>query len=222
VKGPVNHEGETPARLTRAQAQARTRAALLEAAASLFAERGFHGTSVEEVVARAGFTRGAFYSNFSDKADLFLAVLDHRTNADRAALTPLISTAPSLDALVGRLAARPPDDEGRDADRQWQLLLTEFRLHALREPDVRPRLAAWEQAQRSAYRAAVEHLFAASGLEPPGDPGLIALIIQTLVDGVAVHQMIEGDALGPHPFLDTLDLLIRASTALAASLDQER
>lgn len=215
----VNPSPDDPPRLTRAQAQARTRAALIEAAAASFAERGFHATTVEDVVSRAGFTRGAFYSNFTDKDDLFLAVLDHRARIDEAELVPLIATAPSLEAVVERLGGRRASATVEN-DRQWQLLLTELRLHALRNPDVRPRLAAWEQAQRSAYRAAVEHLFAVSGLEPPGDPDLIALIVQTLVDGVAVHQMIEGDVLGPRPFLDALDLLVRAATALARPTDE--
>lgn len=210
----VNPAPDGPPRLTRAQAQARTRAALIEAAAEAFAERGFHATTVEEVVSRAGFTRGAFYSNFTDKDDLFLAVLDHRARIDEAELVPLIATAPSLEAVVERLGRRR-SSASVENDRQWQLLLAELRLHALREPEVRPRLAAWEQAQRAAYCAAVEHLFRASELEPPADPDLIALIVQTLVDGIAVHQMIEGDVLGPRPFLDSLDLLVRAAAALA-------
>src|SRR5690606_19569608 len=91
-----------------------------------------------------------------------------------ATADPLLrATAPSLEAVVERLGGRQASARVEN-DRQWQLLLTEFRLHALRDPEVRPRLAAWEQAQRAAYCAAVEHLFRASGLEPPADPDLIA------------------------------------------------
>ncbi|MGH8975530.1 MAG: TetR family transcriptional regulator, partial [Acidimicrobiia bacterium] len=73
-------------RLTREESRAQTRARLLESAAALFAERGFHGTSVEDIAERAGFSRGAFYSNFEHKADLFLALLDDRLAGDLAAL----------------------------------------------------------------------------------------------------------------------------------------
>jgi AcrR family transcriptional regulator len=52
-------------RLSRAEQQQRTRAALLDAAGEVFAERGFQGASVEAIAERAGFSRGAFYSNFS-------------------------------------------------------------------------------------------------------------------------------------------------------------
>ena len=65
-------------RLTRAEAQAQTQARLIEAAFDVFARRGYYEATVEEVVAEAGYSRGAFYANFSDKADLFFAVLDHQ------------------------------------------------------------------------------------------------------------------------------------------------
>src|ERR1043165_9772619 len=65
-------------RLTRAESQAQTRAALLQAGAEVFVERGFAGSSVEAIAARAGFTRGAFYSNFASKEELFAELLQER------------------------------------------------------------------------------------------------------------------------------------------------
>jgi AcrR family transcriptional regulator len=59
-------------RLTRAEAKARTRQLLLEAAASVFASKGFAGASVEEIAEAAGFSIGAVYSNFGSKEELFL------------------------------------------------------------------------------------------------------------------------------------------------------
>ena len=61
--------------MTRAERRAQTRAALLDAAARVFAERGFGGASVEAIAAEAGYTRGAFYSNFASKEELFVALL---------------------------------------------------------------------------------------------------------------------------------------------------
>jgi AcrR family transcriptional regulator len=63
-------------RRTQAQRRATTRRALLEAARSLFAERGYHGAAAEEIVRRAGLTRGALYHHFEDKKDLFRAVVE--------------------------------------------------------------------------------------------------------------------------------------------------
>ncbi|GLY00433.1 TetR/AcrR family transcriptional regulator [Actinoplanes sp. NBRC 101535] len=81
------------ARLTRARLQARTRAAILTAAATEFTERGYADTTVDRIADRAELTRGAVYSNFPGKRALYLAVLldsVHRA----AAGTPVPRTTP--------------------------------------------------------------------------------------------------------------------------------
>ena len=67
---------ENRERRTQVERRAATRRALLDAARSLFAERGYHGAAAEEIVRRAGLTRGALYHHFEDKKDLFRAVVD--------------------------------------------------------------------------------------------------------------------------------------------------
>ncbi len=67
---------ENRERRTQAERRATTRRALLDAARSVFAERGYHGAAAEEIVRRAGLTRGALYHHFEDKKDLFRAVVD--------------------------------------------------------------------------------------------------------------------------------------------------
>jgi AcrR family transcriptional regulator len=67
---------ENKERRTQAERRAATRRALLDAARSLFAEKGYHGTAAEEIVQRAGLTRGALYHHFEGKKDLFRAVVD--------------------------------------------------------------------------------------------------------------------------------------------------
>jgi AcrR family transcriptional regulator len=64
--------------LSRSERQQQTRAALLDAAARVFVRRGFQGSSVEEICAEAGYTRGAFYSNFTTKQQLFVELLHDR------------------------------------------------------------------------------------------------------------------------------------------------
>jgi AcrR family transcriptional regulator len=64
------------ARLTRAQRRQQTRARLLEAAGQVFARRGFHAATLDEVAEAAGYTKGAVYANFANKDGLFLALLD--------------------------------------------------------------------------------------------------------------------------------------------------
>jgi AcrR family transcriptional regulator len=72
----MNVSGEDGGRRTQAQRRASRRRALLDAARSMFAEKGYHGTAAEEIVGRAGVTRGALYHHYEDKKDLFRAVVD--------------------------------------------------------------------------------------------------------------------------------------------------
>src|SRR5262245_44436699 len=80
-------------RLTRAEPRAETGARLLEAAAEVFAERGFHGASVEDISERAGYTRGAFYANFDDKDAVFLALVDERLESNISGVADVLRDA---------------------------------------------------------------------------------------------------------------------------------
>jgi AcrR family transcriptional regulator len=67
-----------PEVLTRKEAQERTRQRVLAAAAKVFARRGYHRATVDEIASEAGFTIGALYSNFAGKEELFLALADRQ------------------------------------------------------------------------------------------------------------------------------------------------
>ena len=69
-----------PTVMTRAERQQRTRDELVDAAERLFSRQGFHATSIDAVAAEAGFTKGAVYSNFASKEDLFFAVYERRVD----------------------------------------------------------------------------------------------------------------------------------------------
>lgn len=81
-------------RLSRAEQRDRTRIRLLEAAAAAFAEHGVDGAAIDDIAARAGFTRGAFYSNFADKTELLIALCDHRLAAFATEQLPVLLAAP--------------------------------------------------------------------------------------------------------------------------------
>lgn len=201
-------------RLSRSEKQRQTAAAIVSAAAEVFAERGFHGSSVEEIVGRAGLSRGAFYSNYSDKEDLFLAVLDARFAAARAAIGQIVGSAGSMDELLGALRSR----EATEADGHlWVLLRTEFRLHALRNPQIRARLAERERDVRAGMAEAIAASFAAVGVHAPAPTALLAVIVQVLDEGIPLMEELDPTAVPPGTFQDALGLLFEASTALASA-----
>src|SRR4249920_557563 len=79
--------------LTPERRRALTRRHLLEAAGVVFARQGFHGATLDEVAATAGFTKGAVYSNFTSKDDLFLALLEDRTERQLAVVSDVLAAA---------------------------------------------------------------------------------------------------------------------------------
>lgn len=119
-----------------------TRERLLDAARDVFAERGVYGASVEEICARAGFTRGAFYSNFADKDDVLLVLIEReqarlldRIDAsfglvDEGAAALVGDPRPVLGSLADRLLRSVP------TDRQFSLIQDELEIHAVRDPRV--------------------------------------------------------------------------------------
>jgi AcrR family transcriptional regulator len=123
--------------------------ALLDAAMDLFAEQGFGATSIPEICARAGLTKGAFYSNFKTKDALFLVLLDR--SWDRRAAW-IRSSLPPRDLVEG--TPQPAEHEfDRARERQWTLVSTEFSLYAIRRPAVATLLVAHESRARAELAA---------------------------------------------------------------------
>src|SRR5437764_12485673 len=108
-------------RRSRAERQAQTRRDLLDAAARVFVKRGFAGSSVEQISAEAGYTRGAFYSNFRSKNELFVELLhrlvyDRYTEMSQQALRGRPPTLRETGEILAEFQAQP---EGRWIWRLW-------------------------------------------------------------------------------------------------------
>src|SRR5512134_2307098 len=112
-------------RLTRSESKAATREELLEAARRVFLDRGYHGASLDLVAREAGYTKGAVYSAFANKADLFLAVYDREQERRRATLEHVTRSGDPTTQAEDWL-------ERVRSERPWVLALLEFRLHAAR------------------------------------------------------------------------------------------
>src|SRR5437764_6290924 len=132
------------ARMSRADLQAQTRAALIGSARELFAERGYTRTTIDEIAARAGFSRGAFYGNFTDKGDIFLAILEHDRRDQFAQLAEELEWLED-EEILGRLGEWLHDGFFSDSLRRAR---AEFTLAAEDAPGHRARLAATVQAMR--------------------------------------------------------------------------
>ncbi|MGB4137814.1 MAG: helix-turn-helix domain-containing protein [Microbacterium sp.] len=124
------------AAVTATRRRENTRAKLLEAASQVFAEVGLEGATVEAVCERAGFTRGAFYSNFDSKDELFLelagSVAAERLSAVRARVDELTAAGALADGCDASTLVQQVMDTGSD-DRMSVMLLSEIRIRALRD-----------------------------------------------------------------------------------------
>ncbi|MFE4520416.1 TetR/AcrR family transcriptional regulator [Kitasatospora sp. NPDC056783] len=143
-----------------------TRARLLAAARELFLSAGFARTSIEDVCAAAGYTRGAFYSNFGGKEELLLALFDDEAARRMAELADLAAACEGLapgeraERLVGALLRVEPADAG------WILLFLEFRLVAARTAALAEQVAAHDREVARALAEVLER--ALPELVPPG------------------------------------------------------
>src|SRR5512143_2008963 len=126
--------------LTHAQQNAETRRRLLTSARRIFLRQGFHATSLADVAKDAGYTKGAVFSQFENKADLFLALLEERSRERVARLETLRAGPQTAESLVRWLAADWRDHIS--GDRAWTLLVIEFRVHAARNAGAGRRYAA--------------------------------------------------------------------------------
>jgi len=173
--------GQAPPR-TRRTPRADVRAGILDAAATVFADRGYAAASVDQIAHAAGFSKGAVYSNFASKDEVFFALLEARS-AERAR----IATEGSGARDVGRLLA-----DAHDADPGWIVLLIEFWAHALRDPVLRERLEAHRAPLRAEVGRAIEDLAAREGRELalPADELAIAAI--ALTNGLTMERTTDG------------------------------
>jgi AcrR family transcriptional regulator len=174
----------------------RTVTALLDAASELFAEQGYGATSIPDICARAGLTKGGFYSNFANKDALFLALLD-RSWRRRAAW--IRRALPHSEVVAQK---DPVDPEvvpvtGAGVDRQWTLVSTEFSLHAIRHHDVAVLLVEHERRVRSELAVLVADALERAGRVPTIPVDGLARMIVAITEGSDIQALTDEAAGAP-------------------------
>ncbi|PPI95439.1 TetR/AcrR family transcriptional regulator [Nocardia nova] len=171
--------------------RAETRQRLLDAAFDAFAEEGFGRCTVEQICERAGFTRGAFYSNFSSLEELFLAMWELRSAEMLRELTGVLESETGADVQDLRagveqvLRAVPLDDK-------WFRITAEFAAHALRNPPLRRVMVARENAIVAALLPVLEALLNRAGRTVTDREGLGRAVV-AVHDGTSQQCLLEPD-----------------------------
>ena len=151
--------------LRREYSQAATRTALLEAAETLILESSMPGLSLRAVYTRAGFTQGAFYSNFASREDLLLAVMER--NLEERVRTfgemTLDYRAMTFDQTMARIGEWLATVSDR---REWAQMAIELRLEAVRNPALAHAIAVAKQRIDGLFAERIDDLVAHCGLTP--------------------------------------------------------
>lgn len=194
----------SPARLTRDERRAQTRERLLDAAAEVFNRLGYHRASLEAVAEAAGFTKGAVYSNFATKGELFTALLSRYTD-QRLAIQAGILEKASLEQLAdyaGEMIRQQAAEES-----SWDLLQIEFWLAAMRDPRLRELLV---EGSDDLYRQSGQRLeakLAEAGVRSTFTGVELARLFNALGSGLLLQLYLDPDAVDPELFGRAIRLL---------------
>ena len=203
---------------TREDRRNRTRAELIAVAERRFSADGYHATSLDAVADEAGFTKGAVYSNFSSKEDLFFAVYERRVERSLAAAAH-VPEANDVDAAVREQVAAAA--ARRDHDDGWLAVFLEFWTHVLRHPEHRARFAELHARAMEPFVGALDRLAGERGAVPGLDSRQLATALMGVSTVLGLERMTRPDVVGPDLAVKVNELfsdaLSRASGGAAAA-----
>src|ERR1700730_4115014 len=182
-----------------------TRRYLLDAAAIVFARDGFRGATLDDVATTAGFTKGAVYSNFKSKAELF-----HDRIERQFAVVSEVVQGGSPHAAEQLPRIRDLLRGGSFWDDTWETLYLEFVLYAKRNPEARAKLAESARREREFVQHLIEDEHAAHGISPVYPTRELAEISMALFAGLSSHRVIDPESVSDQTLETALSMLYEA------------
>ncbi|MFM0394689.1 TetR/AcrR family transcriptional regulator [Paraburkholderia phytofirmans] len=175
-------------RLTREQSKDQTRERLLDAAQAIFMKKGFVAASVEDIAAAAGYTRGAFYSNFGSKSELFLELLRRDHEVMQAGLQAIFANAASREEMEERVLRYYSN---LHRENKCFLLWAEAKLLAVRDGRFRIRFNAFMHDKLEQLGAYIREFSARVGTPMLMPPETLAIGLMSLCDGVQFFYTVD-------------------------------
>ncbi|MHB1599819.1 MAG: TetR/AcrR family transcriptional regulator [Acidimicrobiales bacterium] len=172
-------------RLNRQQSRLETRTRLLESAAQVFARGGYEGASVDLIAEIAGYSKGAFYSNFESKEAIFLDLLEAHKQREIGTLENLLAQEIPIAELLSMIRTYDP---GYESDFDCGLLSAEFQLQASRDKTFAKKYAKLHRTHRDTLAGLIEKLFAKLGRTPPSTPQDLADILMGMATGLSLQR----------------------------------
>jgi AcrR family transcriptional regulator len=199
---------ETPEPVHRQKKQvALTREKILLSAKKIFARDGFEAAKLEEIAAAAGYTRGAFYANFKNKEELFVAVAsqqitDHLSISIEA-IRSITGVKPKIKELMQKIADTPEI-------RTWVILTIEFNLFVLRQPKQKKHVLSLYAQLLKGIEIVFEDLYKAANRKPPVPLSIVGIGYYSLAHALILQEMLNGEQVTPKVSADLLKIYLHA------------
>ncbi len=189
--------------------RARTRLKLIDAAAAIVGEKGFHATTLEEVAERVGMSRGAIYGNFKNREDLFLAVVKERWEPIVPKLKPGGTFREQMRAIGEAVVAAAPLRQTRAVG------ALSFQLYALTHPELRTRTARQNAEIYRKMAAGLVQFIPAHDLPIPAEQ--FVCVIHALTDGLLFKRFMTPNLITDKVILSAFEMLALKPTIGQAS-----
>ncbi len=173
------------------------RTRLLEAALHVFSDRGFDAASMDDVAAAAGFTKGALYSNFTSKDELFLTMMDLQVTARIDVIRTVLTESDGNDIVHDTHKLGVLLQDLSLANERWQLLFLDYWARAVRDRAVRVPFRRHRRALRQAIGDALRSRLPAALATDDHAVDDLTTAILALSNGLAIERMIDRDAVNP-------------------------
>jgi len=204
-------------RLSRDDSREQTTQRLLDAAQKLIVKKGLEAASVENIAAAAGYTRGAFYSNFNSKDDLFIELLRRDHQKATTQLNALRDASLSVDAVHS--GARDVYSQ-MYRDNDSFMIWTEARMLATRDTRFRAKLNAFLGEKRAQLADFTRYFYERVGAAPPLPPEQVAMGFMSMAEGVKLY-MLSSPAEMTGPIAESLLTLFADSIMRLARLEAD-
>jgi AcrR family transcriptional regulator len=162
---------------------------LVAAARRIFCARGFHDASLDEIADAAGYSKGAVYSNFAGKAELFLAVLDAHLEQRVRAYADVVLDPGDLDESYRAVARLRLEEEEREPE--WEPLLLEFWTYAARREDLREAVSERRERFLELIAALISELASRHGVTYAISVREVARGSAALLRGMVLERLLE-------------------------------
>jgi AcrR family transcriptional regulator len=200
-------------RLTRDERKAQTREQLIDAAARVVGRKGYYAATVDDIAAEAGFTKGAFYSNFESKDDVLLALVADRSRNWTIAVARAYEGDEPLPARLkkgGEVLTRMVQEQI-----DWMLLTSEMLSRCVRDAGLRERLAAAYEDCRNVIAHGVEQVERDFQVRLPLPSHHVATLTMAMTDGFVFQRLADSERLPAGLLAEGISLFLTGLLAAA-------